>query len=341
MLAGAVLAAACSQAWAQSNVTVYGTADMYAGQVRNIGGTAAQGNVAVVNSGGLTTSFLGFKGQEDLGSGVNAIFFLESFIRMDTGVIGRNDADPLWGRAANVGLASATYGSLTFGRHVTPYSLAATNYTPLRGTTSISPIFSTIFRGNVQGDTRFNNSVRYVSPDVNGFAADVVLSLGRENPPGPDEHRERAFDGTLRYNYGPLKAIVATRIINLNVANDGHDQKAYMGALLYDLKVVKLNGQYHWSKESYDAPGKDVTRKVYELGAQVPIGLGDLNLSWSTMNADRPLKVAVPDKRNVWVVAYDYYLSRRTDIYAGYFRDEQRRPDVLQRQVIAGVRHNF
>lgn len=342
MLASAAMAAACSQVCAQSNVTIYGTADVYAAQVRNIGGTATQGNVAAINSGGMTTSFLGFKGQEDLGNGVNAIFFLESFIRMDTGVIGRNDADPLWGRAANVGLASATYGSLTFGRHVTPYSLAATNFTPLRGTTSISPIFSTIFRGNVQGDTRFNNSVRYVSPNRNGFSADVVLSLGRENPNGtPDEHRERAFDGSLSYINGPLKAIVASRVISLNTANDGHDQEAYMGAVMYDLKVVRLNGQYHWSKETFAAPNKDITRKVYELGATVPIGLGDVNVSWSTMNADRPLKSGVPDKRNVWVVAYDYYLSRRTDIYAGYFRDEQKRPDVLQRQVIGGVRHNF
>jgi predicted porin len=341
LFAAAILAVACSTACAQPNVAVYGTADMYVGQVRNIGGTAAQGNVVSANSGGLTTSFIGFKGKEELGDGVDAIFSLESFMRMDTGAIGRNDTDPLWGRAANVGISSARFGSLTFGRHVTPYSLAATNYTPLKGTTSISPIFSTIFRGNVQGDTRFNNSVRYVSPDINGWAADVVLSLGRENPPGPDEHREQAVDGSLRYNHGPFRAIVATRIINLNTASDGHEQKSYMGAVIQDLKLVKLNGQYHWSKETYDAPGKDITRKTYEAGAQVPIGRGELSLSWSTSNVERPLKAGVPDKRTAWVVAYDYYLSRRTDIYTGYFRDEQRSPDVLQRQAIAGVRYSF
>ncbi|MFD2274398.1 porin [Undibacterium arcticum] len=86
------MSVACSCACAQSNVTVYGTVDMYMGEVKkNIGGTAAQGTVASVNSGGLTTSFIGFQGREDLGGGLAAIYMLESYMRMDTGVIGRND----------------------------------------------------------------------------------------------------------------------------------------------------------------------------------------------------------------------------------------------------------
>jgi predicted porin len=322
------------------SVAVYGSADMYMASVKNVGGTAAQGTVSAVNSGGLTTSFIGFRGQEDLGGGNAAIFSLESFIRMDTGVIGRNDADPLWGRAANVGL-STRFGRVTLGRHVTPYSLAATLFTPLKGTTSISPIFSTIFRGNVQGDTRFNNSVRYVSPNMDGWNADVVASLGRENPPGPDERRERAVDGSLRYDRGPLSLIAATRQINLNTAFDGHKQKAYMGGAMYDLQFVKLNAQYHWSKESFTLSAKDITRKVYELGAAVPMGAGAFDLSWSVSNNERPLASGVSDKRTAYVLAYDYNLSVRTDVYVGLFRDAQKHPDILQRQVIGGVRHNF
>jgi predicted porin len=334
------LAVASSGACADSNVTVYGSADMYVAQIKNVGGTAPQGSIAAVNSGGLTTSFIGFRGLEDLGGGNAAIFALESFIRMDTGVIGRNDADPLWGRAANVGI-STRYGRVTVGRHVTPYSLAATLFTPLKGTTSISPIFSTIYRGNVQGDTRFNNSVRYVSPTMNGWVADVVASLGRENPAGPDERRERAVDGSLRYDRGPLSVIGATRLINLNTAFDDHKQKAFMGGAMYDLRVVKLNAQYHWSKETFKLSAKDITRKVYEVGAQVPVGAGALDVSWSASNNDRPLASGVPDKRTAYVFAYDYSLSVRTDVYVGLFRDEQKHPDVLQRQVIGGVRHNF
>jgi predicted porin len=334
------LGLASQAACAQSNVTVYGTADMYAGQVKNVGGTAAQGNIPSVNSGGLTTSFIGFRGLEDLGGGNSAVFALESYMRMDTGVIGRNDADPLWGRAANVGIQTR-YGRVTVGRHVTPYSLAATLFTPLKGTTAISPIFATTFRGNVLGDTRFNNSVRYISPDVNGFTLDAVGSLGQENPSGPNEKNGRAVDASLRYTQGPLSVITATRQINLNTAFDGHKQKAYMGAAMYDFKVVRLNAQYHWSKETFNLSAKDITRKVYEAGIQVPIGLGDLSASWSGSNIDRPVASGVPDKRTAYVLAYDYYLSVRTDVYAGIYRDQQKRPDILQRQLIAGVRHNF
>lgn len=126
--------------------------------------------------------------------------------------------------------------------------------------------------------------------------------------------------------------ITATRQINLNTAYDGHKQKAYMGAAMYDFKVVRLNAQYHWSKETFNLIAKDVTRKVYEAGIQVPIGLGDLSASWSGSNIQRPLASGVPDKRTAYVLAYDYYLSVRTDVYAGLYRDQQKRPDILQRQ---------
>lgn len=330
----------CAYASAQSNVTVYGVADMYGGTLKSEGGTAAQGSSGVVNSGGLTTSFIGFRGQEDVGGGIKAVFTLESYVRLDTGATGRNDSDPLWGRAANVGL-STPYGRLTLGRHVTPYSLATTNFTPLKGTTGISPVFSNTFKGNVLGDTRFNNSVRYTAPEWNGVEFDIVGSLGRESSSGPDAHRERAVDASLKYVAGPLSLVTATRQINLNAANDDHEQKAYMAGAIYDFKAVKINAQYHRTKETFKLSARDVTRKTYELGAAVPVGAGEIWLSWSASDIDHTQGPRVSDQRASYVVAYDYNLSKRTDLYAAFFNDRLKHPTVLQRYAIVGVRHRF
>lgn len=330
----------CPLAHAQQGVTIYGAADAFVGQVKTTGGTGPQGSAGVVNSGGLTTSFIGFRGNEDLGSGLKAVFVLESYMRMDTGAIGRNDADPLWGRAAFVGLDTG-FGRITLGRHVTPYSLAATTTTPLAGTTTVSPIFAHTYRGNVQGDTRFNNSIRYTSPETRGFLLDVVASLGREAARGPDYKRDRAVDGSLRYQNGPLKLITASRYIDLNNNSDGHEQTSYMVGGMYDLKLVKLNAQYHHTDESFTASTRDITRKSYELGASIPVGAGVVALSVARSDIEHLRGPTVSDKRDSWVIAYDYKLSKRTDIYAALYRDKLKNPDVLQQITALGVRHLF
>jgi predicted porin len=75
----AVLLASCFAApvFAQSNVTIYGVAD--AGLMKQSGQTLR------VVSGIADGSRLGFKGSEDLGGGMKAIFNLESRVELDTG----------------------------------------------------------------------------------------------------------------------------------------------------------------------------------------------------------------------------------------------------------------
>jgi predicted porin len=75
----AALVATCFAApvMAQSNVSIYGIAD--AGLIKQSGQTLR------VVSGGADGSRLGFKGSEDLGGGMRAIFNLEARVELDTG----------------------------------------------------------------------------------------------------------------------------------------------------------------------------------------------------------------------------------------------------------------
>lgn len=99
-------------AMAQSSVTVSGLVDAYVGSMKNSGDT---GSKATVGSGGMTTSWIGFKGIEDLGGGLRAEFALTSFFQADTGAYGRFGGDNLFSRDANVGLAG-DFGRVSLGR---------------------------------------------------------------------------------------------------------------------------------------------------------------------------------------------------------------------------------
>ena len=81
LLALAALASVAGAASAQSSLTMYGIVDV--GVVRESGNPA--GPVTKVTSGVSAGTRLGFRGVEDLGSGMSALFLLETGILADTG----------------------------------------------------------------------------------------------------------------------------------------------------------------------------------------------------------------------------------------------------------------
>ncbi len=86
IIALAIAGLASTAAFAQSNVTIYGIADVGVAQARSSGNLTA----TTVRSGGLSTSRIGFKGVEDLGNGLKALFVLEYALDVDqnTGIGG-------------------------------------------------------------------------------------------------------------------------------------------------------------------------------------------------------------------------------------------------------------
>jgi predicted porin len=112
--------AACSTlailgtAHAQSNVTVYGLLDAAVDYNTNVDTTGRSRVWMPSLGGGMFPSRVGFKGSEDLGSGLKAIFTLEQGVYLDSGVSGQGNR--LFGRQAWVGLAG-NWGQLTLGRN--------------------------------------------------------------------------------------------------------------------------------------------------------------------------------------------------------------------------------
>lgn len=334
--AGCTLALA-APASAQTNVTLYGLMDAYVGHVSDTLPTKLSDTV--VGSGGMTTSFFGIRGSEDLGGGLRAVFALESFLRLDNGNPGRFNTDPFWSRTANVGLAGG-FGTFVLGRNTAPFFLATVFHNPLGDSFVVGPAITHVFRGNVQGDTGMSNSARYTSPTFGGLRADVLYSLGTETASGPDKDTGQALDAALFYGGGPVSAALGIRKINLSASGDGHDQEALIAGASYALSFAKLQAQYVTSKDTYTAL-PEAKRKTFQVGTSIPVGAGAVLLSYAqTKLTDTAPTTA--NKRKTFAVGYDYTLSKRTDAYAVFYGDEFTEPQGnKQKYAVLGIRHRF
>ncbi|MGI4848214.1 MAG: porin, partial [Janthinobacterium lividum] len=110
-----IAASTSSIAYAQSSIVTYGIVDT---SIRYISSdnAAGQSNLRMDN-GAISNSRFGFRGTEDLGGGLKALFKLEGGFNSDTGTA--SSAGSLFNRKAYVGVGSS-YGELTLGRQNTP-----------------------------------------------------------------------------------------------------------------------------------------------------------------------------------------------------------------------------
>jgi predicted porin len=276
---------------AQSNVSIYGVAD--AGIVRETGGP--NGDLTKITSGVGSGSRLGFRGREDLGDGVAAVFLLENGVNFDTGTAGQGGL--LFGRQAFVGLSSTTWGTVTLGRQYSPL------YVTLR---DIVDPFEIGMAGNVlnivPGFTRVDNSVQYASVRYDGFSADVQYGAGET---AGSTANNRQLGGTVRYAAGSLILALSTHAKNNTLATD---------TSRYTLGVAKYvfgNYSVDLARGRGNGPaGARINDTV--LGATARHGASTL-LASIILHDDGTR--ANRDARQ-WALAYVYSLSKRTDLYA-------------------------
>jgi len=320
-LAALIIAGFAAQAQAQSNVTIYGIADV--GFVAERGGV--NGSVNKITSGVGSASRLGFRGVEDLGGGTTAVFQLESGVRMDTG---EQDSAGVYQRQAFVGLKNKELGSLTLGRQYTMLYNALTQ---------VMDPFGAGYAGNAKNlfptggvNTRTSNAAVYNSPAFSGFSFDAQYALGEQ---AGDNTAGRQFGVGLNYANGPL----AVRLVHNNKNNDTaavgttparsvDEAKNTMLAASYDFGVAKA----HFGYEKDEGPGSaplpvanaygyrvapvaSTDSRVWLIGATVPVGTGNVIASYT----DKDDKVRNQDATQ-WAVGYLHTLSKRTTAYVAY-----------------------
>jgi predicted porin len=164
-----LLMAASPWAVAQS-VTIYGVMDVPVEHVTDVAPDGS-GNTRIPSLTGSVPSRLGFRGSEDLGDGLRAVFTLEMGFAPNTGSL--NQGGRVFGRQAFVGL-SGNWGSFTLGRQ----------YTMLFW----SLLDSDILGPNLYGSGSLDNYIPNARADsalayrgtFGGFTVGATYSLGRD-----------------------------------------------------------------------------------------------------------------------------------------------------------------
>lgn len=112
--------ASAQTAQAQSSVSMYGILDAGVEYLTNVG-ASRNGLFRMPGNTSSIPSRLGFRGTEDLGNGLSAVFTMEMGIAPDTGAL--NQGGRTFGRQAYVGLAGP-WGTFTLGRQHSMYFFA-------------------------------------------------------------------------------------------------------------------------------------------------------------------------------------------------------------------------
>lgn len=314
LIAAALAACTISGAYAQSTAQLAGAVDVYAGRMQMAGDAQ---RTSVVNSGGLTTSWFGVKGSEDLGGGLKAIFNLESGINLDTGASA--SATKLFDRAANVGL-QASWGSVTLGRQTTvladvvgavdPLGSRFASFNPNVSIAALSAHrLATEFgpSGSTTGAYRLDNSVKYVGR-FSDFSVRAMHAFGEQA--GNSSNLSSSGLGA-GYQAGAYTAALAYAQFK-NAA--GLTLKGYLGGVSALLGGSKLSLTYG-SHEAETSSTAKTRNRTLGLGATVPLS-GEIDLVLAAYQVKRTRTAAVDDGFNRMVSFLEYKLSKRTKLYA-------------------------
>ena len=343
----AFAALASGSAAAQSNVQVYGVLDAGVEYVSNA--TASGEGTTRIYSGGANNSRLGFRGTEDLGNGLKAVFNLEAGLLIDQGA----SDGPLFRRQANVGLEGG-FGRVVIGRSFTTVYDFVNPFDPM----GYAPRYSWIPGGGATLSskygmtTAFDNMVKYTGTS-GGFTYGASVGLGERAGNSADDRKYAVGGSWFGGDFGVMAAyeqvngtsVAATGLRNrTNALHLAADYKAgawrtTAGLRSYKLRsgsagVATLRGDTWWGGLTYQVDNITLTGAVYHINT-------------------RELPAARDADPTMLVARAMYSLSKRTTLYLSAARAKAKNGQLIslsrddtgtgdtQTGVTAGIQHRF
>lgn len=327
-----------------------------------------------VDSGTYGFSRLFFKGVEDLGGGLRALFYLEHRFNADTGL----QINPVkyWNGGSYVGLSSTRWGTLTLGRQFPPifYTIVSADesgpghghgYTAMasmqrtdlfRIAAAASPvkvagsfdaiaggIHSVAFSSGLE-----DNLVAYASPTFSGATVRLAAGLPEGYPAG----NSKSFGANVEYRNDRFFGSVALNSKEGRVPAGGAATQKLREALVSGMygpsSAFKVWANVHrWNFDSSDA---QVNGHDWIIGGSYWLPTGQLWLSYGRKN------VGNCGSCNSAAVGtgYHHLLSKRTELYVSYARVGNQAnaantlngfapsaPGKQVRGLAAGIAHSF
>lgn len=310
----AVTALISLPAFSQSNVSVYGVLDT-ALDFSNQG----DGTLSRLQSGGAYGSRLGFRGSEDLGGGLKAIFTMEAGIGHDTGTL--QQGGRLFGRQSFVGMGTP-YGTLTMGRQYSPqfYVFSDSDAFGLGHAPGLMMITRTNATGgtafilnSIANTSRLDNTIIYESPTINGFKGRALYGT-KEGTLG------HASGASGHYANGPL--IAGVGYTQLKDGDGVGKWKALTVGGSYLIGNTKVFAGYtRDTDDSSRTPaggGASLRFDLTNIGIQHTVSAA-LQLLAQVTNVQDKSSNEVGDRDSmVFGVGAKYALSKRTTLYTSF-----------------------
>ena len=288
LIAAAVAGALAVPAMAQ--VTMYGIMEAGIGSTSTSGSPSTTG---VVDST-VNTSRLGFKGEEDLGGGMKAMFGLEARLDPQTGDVDEAKKSSFFERGAYVGL-SGGFGTVKIGK-----------LDHQGGENNDATVFGNVglVDGLVEIGSDQNNTIDYTTPAMGGFK----LNIGHSLKDNGTANTDNTHDGITTYQISGSVGGVSLKVGAGSEKEVAGTKTKVMGvSASTTLAGAKIGVSYATAEVA------SVDRKHTLVNAAVPLGgaltayavYGKYDVDGSTNNDYSRVAVGV-----------GYSLSKRTTVYA-------------------------
>ena len=331
----AIAAALTAPALAFAEATVFGQANLAINIVND--GNTNSGTSHELSSYG---SRLGFKGSEDLGTGMSVVWQMEGSVDVDTG------ASFLFDRNTYLGLSSAGMGTILGGHYDSPYKIS-TRRLDVFGDTAAD---NRANNGGLMGmghDVGRANSLVYLSPSWGGFSLAAATVFGAEGA-AANQTKGTALSLAGMYEAGPLYATLAYdslkygNVGDLNAATAGRavndEDKAWKAGVGYAMDAITVNAVIEKPKFTAAAGGSSSSTNLY-LGGKFAISTTDaIKLAYSK----RGTVGNGPNDAKQYAIGYDHNMSSNTTVYALYTKKTDNTAGAPDPSIISvGMKHMF
>ncbi len=298
---------------AQAGVEVYGQARMSADYVNNDDtGLASPAGSGLANpdksalSVTNNVSRIGFKGDEDLGNGLKAIWQIEQRVDFDTGGFATGPRNTFLGLTGGFGTAQV-------GKIETPFRLATQRIDIFADTRADYNAIIGNIGGTLVFDKRSNNIIVYTSPEMQGFKLSGAYSPSDKNDDLPrikSDGDKSVSSVNATYGNGPLYLAMAYE-----------SQGNYSGT--NDARATRLGGSWDFGQgttvggvwENADKGGSNGDRKAWYVNAAHKMG-------YTTFKAAVAGAGDMGSKSDTGAMQYSlgaaYAMTKVTEIYALY-----------------------
>ena len=359
LLASAVAAGCLGiSSLAQADITLFGHLDESiiawdedTGVNKFSGGAGGNDDITLA----CTTCSVGFKGSEDLGNGLKAIFKLDFQFDINNRnrVSGGAGTGAITDRDQWVGLAGEGWGSVKFGSISSGYKSTGAMIDPVYRTVAQARdmgLQSNLHSGaGENGQGRMTNHIRYDSPSFSGFKAIVDYTLDGNDTDGSSDN---AWALTGLYKNGPIVAFASY----ITSDQGGNDDAWKIGGSYAVTDELKVFGQYESDgglisasegfggasirNEGGQNPNNVDGADIWHIGATYNLGNNLVYFAYGRGDDASGNGTTYDVSYSTWSLVGAHMFSKRTMLYAGFVQqdfDATGEADVFA----LGMKHKF